>query len=123
VPPIFFYARAPKKIGSPAARKRRRYRSGLDPRQSGCPANVFSTGERFNFREFIMTISYRILNSYAYPVIEFGGQVYGEEDLCDTIWLVQKELRHGLPRKERIEAQRQIAEYQTLLDALRAGGA
>ena len=121
MPPIFFYARAPKKIGSPAARKRRRTRAALTLTNPDAPANVFSTGERFNFREFIMTISYRILNSYAYPVIEFGGQVYGEEDLCDTIWLVQKELRHGLPRKERIEAQRQIAQYQTLLDALRAG--
>jgi hypothetical protein len=87
------------------------------------PANVFSTGERFNFREFIMTISYRILNSYAYPVIEFGGQVYGEEDLCDAIWLVQKELRHGLPKDEQIVAQRQITDFQAMLDALRAGGA
>ena len=70
-----------------------------------------------------MTISYRILHSYAYPVIECGGQIYGEEDLCDAIWLVQKELRHGLPKKEQIVARCQIAQFQAMLEALRAGGA
>ena len=68
-----------------------------------------------------MTISYRIIiNSNDFTTIECGGLVYGEEDLCDAIWLVQKELRGGLPKDEQIEAKRQIAHFQTLLDALRA---
>ena len=70
-----------------------------------------------------MTISYRVIKNNGDALIECGGQIYGEEDLCEAIWLVQKELRHGLPKKEQIVAQRQIAQFQAMLDALRAGGA
>jgi hypothetical protein len=121
VPPIFFPTQGIReKNRLPRGPQAARYRAALTLANPDAPANVFSIGERFNLREFIMTISYRILNSYAHPVIEFGGQVYGEEDLCDSIWLIQKELRHGLPKDEQIKAKRQIAHFQTMLDALRA---
>jgi hypothetical protein len=72
-----------------------------------------------------MLTSYRILSHNGYDnVIEFNGREYAEEDLCDTIWLVNQELRSGrLPKREQIEAKRQIAQYGELLAALRSAGA
>jgi len=70
-----------------------------------------------------MTISYRLINNNGDTRIEYKAETYGLEDLCESIWLHQIELRRGLPKNERIESQRAIALYQTLLDALRAGGA
>jgi hypothetical protein len=70
-----------------------------------------------------MTISYRILPSAPFNRIEFNGQTYAEDQLHEEIWLVKRELRAGLPKRERIEAQHQITQYQALLDALRSAGA
>ena len=36
----------------------------------------------------------------------------------ESIWLVNMELRNGLPKRERIEAKRQIAEMEAALNAL-----
>jgi hypothetical protein len=69
-----------------------------------------------------MTISYRILNMNGNAVAECGGQIYGLEDLCDAIWLTNKEIRGGLPKRERVQAQNQIAHYEAMLDALRRAG-
>jgi hypothetical protein len=57
--------------------------------------------------------------------IEHRGRFYAEDELREAIWLVNMELSSGLPKRERIEAQRQIAHYEALLGALRetsAGG-
>jgi len=70
-----------------------------------------------------MTISYRIINANHDPRIECRGQIYGLEDLCEAIWLNNMEIRAGLPKRERIEAQRQITQYEAMLDALRSAGA
>ena len=51
--------------------------------------------------------------------IGYLGQSYAEDELREAIWLVNMELRAGLPRRERIEAKRQIALFETLLAALR----
>ena len=69
-----------------------------------------------------MTISYRILQTTGYNRIEFSGQTYAEDELHEAIWLVNMELRDGLPKRERIEAQRQITQYEAMLDALRSEG-
>ena len=48
-----------------------------------------------------------------------------QTELRESIWLVNMELRNGLPRRERIEARQEIAEMETalkaLLDAVEAG--
>lgn len=51
--------------------------------------------------------------------IEYCGHLYAEDELREEIWLVNIELRNGLPKRERIEAERQIAQYEALLNALR----
>lgn len=66
-----------------------------------------------------MTTAYRILNNSDELRIEFGGQTYAEDTLCEALWLVNVELRAGLPRREQIKAKQQIAQFETLLDALR----
>jgi hypothetical protein len=57
--------------------------------------------------------------------IEYRGQFQAEDELRESIWLARIELRAGLPKRERIEAQQQIAEMelclQTLLSAEVAG--
>jgi hypothetical protein len=50
--------------------------------------------------------------------IEYHGQLYAEDELRESIWLVNMELRAGLPKRERIEAQQQIAEMELCLRAL-----
>ena len=48
-----------------------------------------------------------------------------QAELRESIWLVNMELRNGLPRYERIETRQEIAEMETalkvLLDAAEAG--
>ena len=56
-------------------------------------------------------------------IVAYCDCEYAEEDLCEALWLVNMELRAGLPRRERIEARRQIAHYESLLSALRSAGA
>jgi hypothetical protein len=81
--------------------------------------NPFSTGERFTHKEaHVMTNSYRILKNAGDNRIEFGGQSYAEDKLCEAIWLVNIELRNGLPKREQIEAKRQIAQFKNLLKSL-----
>ena len=57
--------------------------------------------------------------------VEYRGQFHAEDELRESIWLVNMELRNGLPRRERIEARQEIAEMETalktLLDAAQAG--
>lgn len=50
--------------------------------------------------------------------IEYRGQLYAEDELRESIWLITIELRSGLPRRERVEADRQIAEMELSLQAL-----
>ena len=50
--------------------------------------------------------------------VEHRGHFYAEDELRESIWLVNIELRNGLPRRERIEANRQIAEMEAALKAL-----
>jgi len=70
-----------------------------------------------------MTISYRLLQTAGYTRIERGGQIYTEDQLHEDIWLLNMEIRAGLPKRERIEAHHQIAQYEAMLDALRRAGA
>jgi len=66
-----------------------------------------------------MTNSYQIQHNAGDNRIEYLGQIYAEDELNEAIWLANIELRSGLPRRERIEAKRQIMHFETLLDALR----
>ena len=50
--------------------------------------------------------------------VEYRGHFYAEDELRESIWLVNMELRNGLPQRERIEAKRQIAEMEAALKAL-----
>jgi hypothetical protein len=50
--------------------------------------------------------------------ITIQGSSYTEDDLRETIWLVTQELRAGLPKRERIAAQRQIAALEAALTRL-----
>jgi hypothetical protein len=50
--------------------------------------------------------------------IEYRGHLYAEDELRESIRLVNIELRAGLPKRERIEAQRQIVEMESCLRAL-----
>jgi hypothetical protein len=70
-----------------------------------------------------MTISYRLLQTAGYARIERGGQIYTEDQLHEDIWLLNMEIRAGLPKRERIEAHHQIAQHEAMLDALRRAGA
>ena len=71
-----------------------------------------------------MTISYRIINANHDTRIEFCGQIYGLEDLCEAIWLINMELRGAyLSKRERTKAHHQITQYEAMLDALRSAGA
>ena len=65
-----------------------------------------------------MTNSYQIQHNAGDNRIEYLGQIYAEDELNEAIWLNNIELRAGLPKRERIEAKHQIAQFQTLLDAL-----
>ena len=65
-----------------------------------------------------MTNSYQIQHNAGDIRIEHLGQIYAEDELSEAIWLVNIELRAGLPKRERIEAEQQITQFQTLLDAL-----
>ena len=69
-----------------------------------------------------MTIAHRILNNSGERRIESGGRVFAEDELSEALWLVNIELRAGLPRREQIEAKRQIAQYEALLSTLRSAG-
>ena len=55
--------------------------------------------------------------------IEYRGHLYAEDELRESIWLVKIELRAGLPKQERIEAQHQIAEMELCLQLLLSGEA
>ncbi|MFA1677200.1 hypothetical protein ACDY97_31990 [Rhizobium mongolense] len=50
--------------------------------------------------------------------VEFRGHFYAHDELREAIWLSNIELRNGLPKDERIEAQQQIAEMEIALEAL-----
>lgn len=50
--------------------------------------------------------------------VAYHGHLYAEDELRESIWLVNMELRNDLPRRERIEAKRQIAEMEAALKAL-----
>ena len=69
-------------------------------------------------------MSIRIISAHDIRV-EYRGQFHAEDELRESIWLVNMELRNGLPRRERIEARQEIAEMETalkaLLDAAEAG--
>ncbi len=70
-----------------------------------------------------MTNSYQIQQIAGDIRIDYLGQSYAEDQLIEEIWLVNIELRSGLPKRERIEAKRQIAQFERLLDGLREAGA
>ncbi|WP_417813022.1 hypothetical protein [Thalassospira alkalitolerans] len=50
--------------------------------------------------------------------IAYQGHFYSEDELREAIWLVQIELRNGLPEDEKREAERQISELISLLKSL-----
>jgi len=50
--------------------------------------------------------------------IEYRGHLYAEDELRESIWLVNIELRAGLPKREHIEAQQQIVEMESCLRML-----
>jgi hypothetical protein len=50
--------------------------------------------------------------------IEYHGHLYAADELRESIWLAKIELRAGLPKRECIEAQQQIAEMESRLRAL-----
>ncbi|MER9580967.1 hypothetical protein [Mesorhizobium sp. M0276] len=50
--------------------------------------------------------------------VEFRGHFYAEDELREAIWLINIELRNGLPKNERVEAQKQTAEMELALEAL-----
>ncbi len=66
-----------------------------------------------------MTNSFQIQQIAGDIRIGYLGQSYAEDELREALWLVNMELRAGLPKRERIEAKRQIAQFETLLGALR----
>jgi hypothetical protein len=70
-----------------------------------------------------MTASYRIQQIAGNNRIEYQGHFYAAEELVETIWIVNMELRNGLPKRERVAAKWQIARYEALLAALREAGA
>lgn len=110
------------KIGSPAAPLRGAC-AALTLAKPDAPEDPFSREERFKLRE--ITHDHRVSHSSnsADNRIEFAGQIYAEDELHEAIWLVNMELRNGLPTRERIKAQHQITQYQAMLDALQRAGA
>ena len=70
-----------------------------------------------------MTIAYRITNNSGFLRIEWCSQAYSEDELNEAIWLCNRELRAGLPRREQLQARREIAQFEELLAALRSAGA
>ncbi|MFC0808992.1 hypothetical protein ACFHWW_26725 [Ensifer sp. P24N7] len=50
--------------------------------------------------------------------VELRGHSYAADELREAIWLSNMELRNGLPKRERIEAQQQLAEMEIALEAL-----
>ncbi len=52
--------------------------------------------------------------------IEYRGQFYAEDELRESIWLCNIELRGGLPKREAVEAKQQIAAMEAKLQALLA---
>ncbi len=71
-----------------------------------------------------MTITYRILSNFWEPRIEFDGQICGQDELCETIWLLTIELRGAyLPKRERNKTRKRIKQYEELLSTLRSVGA
>lgn len=69
-----------------------------------------------------MTHSHSIQTISGEPRIAFGGRFYAEDELCEELWLINTELRAGLPKGEQIEAKRQISLYEELLSFLRSTG-
>ncbi|WP_022730093.1 hypothetical protein [Thalassospira lucentensis] len=51
--------------------------------------------------------------------IAYQGHLYSEDELREALWLVQVELRNGLPADEKREAEQQILELNGLLKSLR----
>ena len=51
--------------------------------------------------------------------IVYQGHFYSEDELREALWLVQIELRNGLPEDEKREAEQQVFELTSLLKALR----
>ena len=70
-----------------------------------------------------MTISHQIPHTADDIRIEFRGQFYAEDELREELWLVNIELRNGLPKREQTEAKRQIAGIEKALNILRDTGA
>jgi hypothetical protein len=50
--------------------------------------------------------------------IAYQGHFYSEDELHEALWLVQIELRNGLPADEKREAEQQITELNGLLKSL-----
>ena len=70
-----------------------------------------------------MTASYRILGNSLFPRIECEGQIFSEDELHETIWLTNMELRSSyMSKRERAAAKREISHYSALLAALRSAG-
>jgi len=70
-----------------------------------------------------MNTSHQIQNIAGVLRIEYLGYFYAEDELRESLWLVNVELRNGLPKRERIEAECQIEKYEKLLNTLRSAGA
>jgi len=51
--------------------------------------------------------------------IAYLGHFYSEDELREALWLVQIELRNGLPADEKREAEEQITALNALLKSLR----
>lgn len=54
--------------------------------------------------------------------VEYRGYCYTEGELRESLWLVNIELRNGLPKRERIAAERQISTMEACLEALLRAG-
>jgi len=66
-----------------------------------------------------MTASHKLQKISGVLRIEHQGHFYAEDELRESIWLVNIELRNGLPKRERAKAKRQIRLYEKLLNVLR----
>ena len=66
-----------------------------------------------------MTISHQIQRTDNDIRIEYRGQFCAEDELREELWLVNMELRNGLPKREQAEAKRQIAGIEERLNVLR----
>ena len=70
-----------------------------------------------------MNTSHQIQQIAGVLRIDYQGYFYAEDELHEALWLVNIELRNGLPKRERIEAECQIEQYEKLLTTLRSAGA